>query len=165
MTALFIFPASLLRPLGGWLSDKYGARRMTAISFGGHRPGVRGPLLLDERRPFTIMVLFVGVAMGIGKASVYTYIPQYFPKDVGAVGGLVGAVGGLGGFVLPLLFAWAKVQTGRPESTFYVLLGLAFISMFSCQSQSRAPCRRSPRRDVIKWIPPPPTKQPEARPG
>ena len=50
--------------------------------------------------------------MGIGKASVYTYIPQYFPKDVGAVGGLVGAIGGLGGFVLPLLFAWAKAETG-----------------------------------------------------
>ena len=52
--------------------------------------------------PFTLLVFAVGVAMGIGKASVYTYIPQYFPKDVGAVGGLVGAIGGLGGFVLPL---------------------------------------------------------------
>ncbi|MGB5035652.1 MAG: nitrate transporter permease, partial [Blastocatellia bacterium] len=70
----------------------------------------------------------IGVSMGIGKASVYTYIPQYFPKDVGAVGGLVGAIGGLGGFVLPLLFAWAKGVTDRPESTFYVMVGLAFVS-------------------------------------
>ena len=29
LTALFIFPASLLRPVGGWLSDKYGARPVT----------------------------------------------------------------------------------------------------------------------------------------
>jgi NNP family nitrate/nitrite transporter-like MFS transporter len=27
LTATFIFPASLLRPVGGWFSDKYGARR------------------------------------------------------------------------------------------------------------------------------------------
>ena len=73
-------------------------------------------------------VVKVVVSMGIGKASVYTYIPQYFPKDVGTVGGLVGAVGGLGGFVLPLLFAWAKEQTGRPESTWYVMVGLGILS-------------------------------------
>jgi NNP family nitrate/nitrite transporter-like MFS transporter len=78
--------------------------------------------------PFILLVLVIGVAMGIGKASVYTYIPQYFPKDVGAVGGLVGAVGGLGGFVLPLMFASFKVSTDRPESTFYVMTGLAVVS-------------------------------------
>jgi NNP family nitrate/nitrite transporter-like MFS transporter len=37
-------------------------------------------------------------AMGIGKASVYKYIPGYFPNDVGAVGGVVGMLGALGGF-------------------------------------------------------------------
>ena len=42
--------------------------------------------------------------MGIGKASVYKYVPNYFPKDVGAVGGLVGMLGALGGFVLPPVF-------------------------------------------------------------
>ena len=128
MTALFIFPASLLRPLGGYLSDNYGARPITMISF-ALIAAASGVLCIPMSvLPFTIMVLVVGVAMGVGKASVYTYIPQYFPKDVGAVGGLVGAIGGLGGFVLPLMFAWAKESTGRPESTFYVMAGLAFIS-------------------------------------
>lgn len=128
MTALFIIPASLLRPLGGWLSDRYGARRITAISFGGIGLASAALCFTMSVVPFAFVVLCIGVAMGIGKASVYTYIPQYFPKDVGAVGGLVGAIGGLGGFVLPLMFAWAKGATGRPESTFYVMVGLAFIS-------------------------------------
>ncbi len=129
MTALFIFPASLLRPLGGYLSDTRGARQITAISFATIAMASFVLCAKMSVVPFTILLVVVGVAMGIGKASVYTYIPQYFPKDVGAVGGLVGAVGGLGGFVLPLLFAWSKGQTGRPESTFYVLLGLAVLSM------------------------------------
>lgn len=131
MTALFIFPASLLRPLGGYLSDNYGARPITMISF-AVIAAASGVLCMPMSvLPFTIMVLVVGVAMGVGKASVYTYIPQYFPKDVGAVGGLVGAVGGLGGFVLPLMFAWAKVQSGNPESTWYVMLGLSLLSILT----------------------------------
>lgn len=129
MTAIFIFPASLLRPLGGYLSDTRGARQITMISFAIIAAASAALCLSMEMWPFTALVVVIGVAMGIGKASVYTYIPQYFPKDVGAVGGLVGAVGGLGGFVLPLMFAWAKEQSGRPESTFYVMLGLSLLSM------------------------------------
>jgi NNP family nitrate/nitrite transporter-like MFS transporter len=34
LTALFIFPASLLRPVGGWMSDKVGARRIMYWTFG-----------------------------------------------------------------------------------------------------------------------------------
>lgn len=129
MTALFIFPASLLRPLGGYLADNYGARQITMISFSIIAAASAGLCFSLSMWPFTALVVMIGVGMGIGKASVYTYIPQYFPKDVGAVGGLVGAVGGLGGFFLPLMFAWAKGQSGRPESTFYVMLGLALLSM------------------------------------
>jgi NNP family nitrate/nitrite transporter-like MFS transporter len=129
LTAIFIFPASLLRPLGGWLSDRVGARPVTYTSFIvmclalGALTTAMGPWL------FTGLVFVVGVTMGIGKASVYKYIPQYFPRDVGAVGGAVGAVGGLGGFFLPLLFAWAQGVSGRPQSTFLVLLVSAVVSL------------------------------------
>jgi NNP family nitrate/nitrite transporter-like MFS transporter len=122
LTALFIFPASLLRPLGGWLSDRLGARAVTYTAFiamCGALVWLMFPLGIVL---FTVLVVAVGVTMGIGKASVYKYIADYFPRDVGAVGGLVGAVGGLGGFFLPLIFAWADDKTGRPQSTFAVLL-------------------------------------------
>ncbi len=125
LTALFIFPASLLRPLGGYLSDRLGPRPVTytafivmCLAFVWLSRGV--PIEL-----FTILIIVVGVMMGIGKASVYKYVADYYPRDVGVVGGLVGAVGGLGGFILPLLFAWAKGKTGDPESTFVVLLVFA----------------------------------------
>lgn len=129
ITALFIFPASLLRPLGGTLSDRFGARPVTFASFGVISAASAVLCLPMGVVPFTALVVTIGVAMGIGKASVYTYIPQYFPRDVGAVGGLAGAIGGLGGFVLPLLFAWAKSVTGDPQSTFYVMLAMALASL------------------------------------
>jgi NNP family nitrate/nitrite transporter-like MFS transporter len=53
---------------------------------------------------FTMFVFGIGIAMGIGKAAVYRYIPDYFPSVVGVVGGLVGVLGGLGGFVCPIIF-------------------------------------------------------------
>jgi NNP family nitrate/nitrite transporter-like MFS transporter len=130
LTALFIFPASLLRPLGGWLSDKLGPRRLMYWIFGAMLlallalsvPGVLGPV------GFTALVFVVGVGMGVGKAAVYKYIPDYFPRDVGAVGGIVGLLGALGGFFLPLLFAYFKQRTGMPTSTFMVLAGVTAVS-------------------------------------
>ncbi len=61
---------------------------------------------------FTLLVLLLGMAMGIGMAAVYKHIPTYFPDDVGIVGGLVGVIGGLGGFVLPIIFGWLLSTTG-----------------------------------------------------
>ena len=67
--------------------------------------------------------------MGIGKAAVYKHIPEYFPKDVGAVGGLVGMLGGLGGFFLPPLFAYAKNAFGFPQTTFFVVFLITAVSL------------------------------------
>lgn len=61
---------------------------------------------------FTALVLVVGVATGIGKAAVYKHIPDYFPNDVGVVGGIVGVIGGLGGWVGPVLFGIMLEQSG-----------------------------------------------------
>ncbi|HOW67465.1 MAG TPA: nitrate/nitrite transporter [Candidatus Paceibacterota bacterium] len=152
LTALFIFPASLLRPLGGWLSDKYGARRIMYWVFGtmllallvlsapqGHivlyvpeniHPGGRMETMRFVMGPtlFTLLVFMVGCGMGIGKAAVYKYIPEYFPRDVGAVGGLVGLLGALGGFYLPPLFAYAYKATGIPQTTFAILFLITLLS-------------------------------------
>ena len=67
--------------------------------------------------------------MGIGKASVYKYIPNYFPNDVGAVGGLVGLFGALGGFILPKLFGWLGRASGFPQAAFLALLAITIISL------------------------------------
>jgi NNP family nitrate/nitrite transporter-like MFS transporter len=152
LTALFIFPASLLRPFGGYLSDRYGARRVMYGTFAtmllstgllmmpfGHivlyvpssyeADGVREVLPYQLGIvPFTAALFVVGIAMGIGKAAVYKHIPEYFPHDVGAVGGLVGTLGALGGFLLPPLFAYGTRWTGLPQTTFFVLFVLTAVA-------------------------------------
>jgi len=61
---------------------------------------------------FTALVFIVGIMMGIRKAAVYKHIPEYFPKEVGVVGGIVGVLGGLGGFVCPIIFGYLLEWTG-----------------------------------------------------
>jgi MFS transporter, NNP family, nitrate/nitrite transporter len=124
LTATFILPASLLRPLGGFLSDRFGPRVVTYSVFLVMTIAL-AILAVPNRMAagqFAAMLFIVGCGMGIGKASVYKYIPNFFPSDVGAVGGLVGMLGALGGFVLPPLFGWIGRATGSPQSAFVALL-------------------------------------------
>ncbi|MHB8872917.1 MAG: MFS transporter [Myxococcaceae bacterium] len=76
---------------------------------------------------FTALVFVVGLAMGIGKAAVYKYIPDYFPGDVGVVGGIVGVLGGLGGFVCPILFGYLLRGTGLWTSCWIFLFALSLV--------------------------------------
>ena len=78
---------------------------------------------------FTVLMFVVGVGMGVGKASVYKYVPNYYPKDVGVVGGLVGALGALGGFILPPVFGAVGRWPGSPQAAFLALLALSLGSL------------------------------------
>jgi NNP family nitrate/nitrite transporter-like MFS transporter len=76
---------------------------------------------------FTILVFVAGMSMGIGKAAVYRHIPDYFPTDVGVVGGMVGVLGGLGGFVCPILFGYLLEFTGLWNTCWIFLFGLTLV--------------------------------------
>ena len=218
ITMAFLLPASLIRALGGWLSDRFGARRVMyavlwvavvtsailsvppseytvltvpytyttqaggqpvlynlsfnkfrkkttaqVVAIGGAR-GEAGVLAARRADPaldaevtaylaqveagavkpafsrktvpisldvvwFTVILFVLGVALGIGKAAVYRYIPDYFPREVGMVGGIVGMLGGLGGFFLPIAWGYLVDWTGvYPVSLFASL----FIVSVAC---------------------------------
>jgi MFS transporter, NNP family, nitrate/nitrite transporter len=78
---------------------------------------------------FTALVFIVGIAMGIGKAAVYKHIPEYFPKDVGVVGGIVGVIGGLGGFFCPIWFGYMLHVTGLWTTTWMILFAVSIICL------------------------------------
>lgn len=76
---------------------------------------------------FAALVILIGSIWGIGKAAVYKHIPEYFPGEVGVVGGLVGVLGGLGGFFCPVIFGYLLDLTGLWTScwAFMFLLSVA----------------------------------------
>lgn len=106
-TAGFVVLATLARPLGGWLADKIGGARVLHGVFLGVIPFallMAWPAML----PFTVGALGSAFLLGNGNGAVFKLVPQYFPKEVGTVTGLVGAMGGLGGFFPPLLLGFFR---------------------------------------------------------
>jgi MFS transporter, NNP family, nitrate/nitrite transporter len=78
---------------------------------------------------FAILVILIGSIWGIGKAGVYKFIPDYFPEEVGVVGGMVGVLGGLGGFFSPIIFGYLLESTGLWTSSWMFILFLSILSL------------------------------------
>lgn len=147
VTALYTIPASLFRILGGWMSDKYGARKVmywTLIAsvvctfFLSYPPteylihGVKDPIHFKfamNLPAFIVLTMVLGFFMSLGKAAVFKHIPVYYPRHVGAVGGMVGMVGGLGGFLLPLTFGMLNDVVGIWQSCFMLLFAISVVAL------------------------------------
>lgn len=215
LAALFSFPSGVIRALGGWLSDRFGGRKVmywvlgasVLLSFllivpkmeitspgrgaAAERDGIVTTISEDsitvgdkvyqikrrESRPenldesmlvfptkenwqepvvevgqtvkrkellakgvtkiyfqanvwiFAVLVMLLGIVWGIGKAAVYKHIPEYFPEQVGVVGGMVGVLGGLGGFVCPIIFGYLLDETGLWTSSWMFMLLLSAICL------------------------------------
>ncbi|MBK9191686.1 MAG: NarK/NasA family nitrate transporter [Crocinitomicaceae bacterium] len=76
---------------------------------------------------FAVLAIILGSIWGIGKAAVFKHIPEYFPNEVGVVGGMVGLIGGLGGFVGPIVFGYLLEVTGLWTSCWIFIFLLAII--------------------------------------
>ena len=138
----FTLPAGVIRALGGWFSDKWGGSAVTwwvfwvciiclfflsypSTTFTVH--GITGDISFDIAigvTLFTVLVFIVGIAQGIGSASIFRNVADHYPTNMGSVGGLVGVIGGLGGFTLPIIFGVAADATNVHSSTFMVMYGV-----------------------------------------
>ena len=143
----FSLPGGVLRAFGGYLSDKFGALKVTwavmwvcwvaffVLSYPQTDLVVQttmGPKSMHiglNATLFTIILFGVGIAMAVGKASVFKFIADEFPNDIGAVSGAVGLAGGLGGFFLPIMFGALVDLTGVRSTSFMLLYGTVCVSL------------------------------------
>lgn len=79
---------------------------------------------------FTGLVILLGSIWGVGMAAVYKHIPEYFPEEVGVVGGMVGVLGGLGGFFCPIVFGYLLEGSGLWTSAWMFTLVLSGLCLW-----------------------------------
>jgi NNP family nitrate/nitrite transporter-like MFS transporter len=147
LAACFSLPGGVLRAVGGWLSDKYGAHSVTwwvlwvswICLFLLSYPQtdftintITGPQTFHlglNVYMFTLLMFVLGIAWAFGKASVFKYIANDYPDNIGAISGIVGLAGGLGGFVLPIMFGILLDLTGIRSSAFMLMYGVVWVSL------------------------------------
>jgi NNP family nitrate/nitrite transporter-like MFS transporter len=121
----FVIVATLARPLGGTLADRRGGAPILNVVF----LGVTGLAVLLALEPgMMLMTLgFLGTAalLGLGNGAVFKMVAEHFPRETGAVTGLVGAAGGLGGLLPPLVLGYSRDATGAYALGFMLVSGLA----------------------------------------
>jgi len=147
LAACFSLPGGVLRAFGGWLSDKYGAHQVTwwvlwvswiclfLLSYPQTDftiTTVNGPVTFHLGLgpwAFTALMFVMGMAWAFGKASVFKYIANEYPNNIGVVSGIVGLAGGLGGFVLPVMFGALVDLTGIRSTCFMLMYGVVWVSL------------------------------------
>ena len=148
LAACFSLPGGVLRAFGGYLSDKFGAYKVTwavmwiiwicffILSYPQTDLAIRttdgGSMTMHiglNVTIFTILMFTVGVATAVGKASVFKFVADDYPDNIGAVSGIVGLAGGLGGFLLPIMFGALEDWTGIRSTSFMLLYGTVCVSL------------------------------------
>ena len=137
LTSLCVLSGSFLRPVGGFLADKFGGIRMLLFLYSSL---VLLALSLAQLPAlgFAVPLLFVIMAcLGMGNGSVFQLVPQRFGQRVGIATGVLGAAGGMGGFFLPTLLGWLKQSSGTYGLGLAALGGLAALALVILLSAQR----------------------------
>jgi NNP family nitrate/nitrite transporter-like MFS transporter len=147
LAACFSLPGGVLRAIGGWLSDRFGAHPVTwwvmlvswACLFFLSYPQTdlvirtaKGDLSFHiglNVWVFTVLMFVMGVAWAVGKASVFKYISDEYSHNIGVISGIVGLAGGMGGFLLPVMFGALVDITGVNSSIFMLMWGITLVSL------------------------------------
>jgi NNP family nitrate/nitrite transporter-like MFS transporter len=167
LAACFSLPGGVLRAIGGWLSDRFGAHPVTwwvmllswvCLFFLSYPQmdivvkTVNGDRLMHMGLnvwTFTALMFVMGVAWAVGKASVFKYISDEYGQNIGVVSGIVGLIGGMGGFLLPIMFGALVDVTGINSSIFMLLWGITLVSLVWMYWTEIVPQRRETRGQLV----------------
>jgi MFS transporter, NNP family, nitrate/nitrite transporter len=126
-TAGFVVLAVIARPIGGYLSDRFGPVPILIACFSAITAlAVLAALELELLPAGTVAFLGLAIFLGAGAGATFALVAQLVePARVGAVTGVVGAAGGLGGFVPPLVMG--SIYGGLGDYS----VGLALLALMS----------------------------------
>lgn len=120
-----VIAGSALRPLGGYLADRFGGVRLLTGLYLIAGTTMLGLATLPPMFAGTVLLFATMATLGMGNGAVFQLVPQRFPKEIGVTTGIVGSAGGFGGFLLPTVLGSMKQATGSFSGGFlaFALVG------------------------------------------
>ncbi|OOF33844.1 MFS transporter [Salinivibrio costicola] len=127
------FIGALVRPVGGWLGDKFGGSKVTQVCAAVMALSALGAAYYMAQAyesetpqeyflPFFVLFLFLFTASGVANGSVFRSIAIIFPKsEAGPVLGWTSAVAAYGAFYIPMVFG-EQIEMSTPD---HALIGFA----------------------------------------
>jgi NNP family nitrate/nitrite transporter-like MFS transporter len=128
------FIGAIIRPVGGWLSDKLGGALVTQICSIIMVAGALGAAHYMQAAyasatpeiyftPFFLTFMTLFFAAGIGNGSTFRTIAVVFDRQLaGPVLGWTSAVAAYGAFIIPIVFG-EQIEKGLPEQALYGFAG------------------------------------------
>jgi NNP family nitrate/nitrite transporter-like MFS transporter len=134
---VFIGPliGSLVRPIGGWLADRFGGAKVSLCTYIGMALATAVVIIASEQKSLPLFVagfITLFVLSGTGNGSTYKMIPSIFNSEArmaidagaprqaalmrarrlsGAVIGIAGSIGAIGGLLINLAFRQSFLTT------------------------------------------------------
>ena len=142
----FVIVAVVMRPVGGWFSDRVGPIPVLTAVYAVLTVGATVQSFTPTLMPLgTIAFLSMAAALGAGSGATFALVAQVAPANkVGSVTGLVGAAGGLGGFVPPLVMGFIHGRLGSYGLGLGLLAAVAASTMvFTMTAVRSAALRRT----------------------
>ena len=133
LAALYSITTSLIRIVGGKLSDRIGGEKTAFLAL---LTLIAGAALLTISHDWGLSIVaevVIGLGMGVGNAAVFKMVPQVMPEAVGGASGWVGGLGAFGGFVIPpVLGEIVRIQGEAGYASgfaVYIFLGAVAIAL------------------------------------
>jgi NNP family nitrate/nitrite transporter-like MFS transporter len=144
----FVLLAVVMRPVGGWLSDRFEPTRVLVVALLVVGAGAVVQAFTPALAPVgTVAFLSMAAALGAGSGATFALVALLAPANkVGSVTGVVGAAGGLGGFVPPLLMGSIYGRYGSYAIGLALLAVVAAAALLLATTVVRRSARAVPGR-------------------
>ncbi len=131
--ASFGSTAFFARPAGGWLSDRFGRRKIMLLCMFGAALGYAAMSFISPATgvAFGVVVTFIcSLFVNVGNGAVYAMLPLIKRRLTGQIAGIVGAFGNVGGVLFLTFYSFATPQTFFLAASATALIAWGLIYLF-----------------------------------
>jgi NNP family nitrate/nitrite transporter-like MFS transporter len=135
--AFAILAGSVLRVLGGWLSDRVGGLTLLRVLLVGIGVLAVAAATLPGPATMVALLIFCFAAMGAGNGAVFQLVPLRFATVTAVAGSLIGEISAFAGGALPGLMGLARQRYGSFAPGFALVGACAVVALVTLLAAGR----------------------------